>query len=225
MTVQSITAIRDWHPVFIEGMGGYDPRDPQWVAETICARLQAHWHKTPITQPKLLITQGDPLEPRGISAITRYVAEQLDLQRGLICLDEHIADYHARDADRHGVIMEFRYSQLLEVLPETEKRARLEAAIDTELQNKNRKRIALGKPPLKSYFRDFARLQEISKAACRALAGSITVAHTSEEIHEFSVTSFYTIGLELGVIPASEIVGYSLTNADVSQKRINRDLS
>lgn len=208
VSLSSLSEIINWHPVFIEGMGGYDPRDPLRVADIICDRLRAHWAKNPTIQPKLLITQGDPLEPRGISAITRQVAEQLGLQRGLICLDEHIADYHARDADRHGVIMEFRYSQLLDVLPETETRTPLETAIDKELERKNRKRMTLGKPPLQSYFHDFARLQEISKAACRQLAGSITVAHTSEEIHEFSVTSFYTIGLELGLVRASELVGF-----------------
>ncbi|AGM40501.1 hypothetical protein SPISAL_02010 [Spiribacter salinus M19-40] len=208
MTVHNVSLLTDWHPVFVEGMGGYDPRDPQRVAEQVCTRLSTHWQHQPVDRPKLLITQGDPLEPRGISAITRAVAERLSLGRGLICLDEHIADYHARDADRHGVILEFRYSQLLEALPETEILAPLEAAIDQALERKNHKREQLGKPPLKSYYRDFARLQEVSKVACRQLAGSITVAHTSEDIHEFSVTSFYTIGLELGLTTASELVGF-----------------
>ncbi len=208
MTIQKPSALNDWHPVFIEGMGGYDRRDPRVAAEKVCARLSEHWVLNPTTKPKLLITQGDPIEPHGISAITREVAQQLNLQRGLICLDEHIADYHARDADRHGVIMEFRYSQLAEALSPTDTRRRIEAAIDQALDQKNQTRQGLGKPPLKPYFRDFARLQEVSKAACRQLAGTITVAHTSEEIHEFSVTSFYTIGLKLGLITASELVGF-----------------
>ncbi|MFM9817486.1 UNVERIFIED_CONTAM: shikimate kinase [Spiribacter pallidus] len=206
MMPHPIATIRDWHPVFIEGMGGYDQRDPAVVAEQICHRLQKHWRHRPPDRPGLLITQGDPLEPRGISAITRLVAERLALPRGLICLDEHIADYHARDADRHGVVVEMRYSQLRETLAQSDAAVRLEAGIDRALEQKNAKRRGLGKPPLEAYFRDFARLQEVSKAACRQLAGSITVAHTSDDIHEFSVTSFYTVGLELGLVVSGEMI-------------------
>ena len=32
-----------YHPLIIEGMGGYDPRDPYTVAEVITKQLQARW--------------------------------------------------------------------------------------------------------------------------------------------------------------------------------------
>ena len=82
----------------------------------------------------------------------------------------------------------------------------LERAVDSTLAEKNRQRQIEGKAALQSYYRDFALLQEVTKAASRALCGEITVAHTSAEISPFSVTSFYEVGLALGLITAEEIM-------------------
>ncbi len=202
-------ALADWHPVFVEGMGGYDQRDPAEVSAQVCAGLSAHWQAYPTNKPKLLITQGDPLEARGIAAISRLVSKHFSLPRCLVCLDEHIADYHAEDADRDGAIMELRYLQLANAGLTGDQLSRLTAAVEAQIKHKNEKRAARSQGPLKSYFRDFALLQEASKAACRSLSGSITVAHTSSEIHEFSVTSFYTVGLALGYVATEEMVAYS----------------
>ena len=199
-----------YHPVVIEGMGGYDPRDPGVVAERIAGRLEDHWDLHPPGKPLLLIIQGDPLEPRGISAITPRVAARFGLGRALVCLDEPIAPYHARDADRENVILEYRYSQLANVLHSFDGSIipRLESAVETAIAERDQRREVLGKPPLKDWFRDFALLQEVTKAAARRLCGGITVAHTASDISEFSVTSFYSIGLELGLVNAAEFVSY-----------------
>ncbi len=199
-----------YHPVVIEGMGGYDPRDPTAVAARVASRLADHWQAKPPTKPLLLIIQGDPLEPRGISAITPQIAARLGLGRALVCLDESMAPYHARDADRDNVTLEYRYSQLVDVLQTADAGIlpRLETSVETAIEERNRRRRAMGKPPLKHWFRDFALLQEVTKAASRRLCGGITVAHTASDISEFSVTSFYSIGLELGLVEASELVSY-----------------
>jgi len=143
---------------------------------------QRCWHPTGIRslhkKPRLVVTQGDPLEARGISAITPRVAAEFGLSRGLVCLDE----------SQPGIIK------------------LLEGTIDRDIDRKNQKREALGKTPLKDYFRDFALLQEVTRAAWSHLCGGITVIHTSSEINELSVTSFYTVGLELGLISPGDMV-------------------
>jgi hypothetical protein len=99
-TASSIRAtLSSYHPVFIEGPSRNDNRDPQVVAEHIVTNLRRHWskknddndrgvdevqvvgemrikddiHNKP-PRPLLLIIQGDPYTPHGISAITRIVA-------------------------------------------------------------------------------------------------------------------------------------------------------
>ena len=208
MPGDSLNSLSPFHPVIIEGAGGRDIRDPVEVAQGLADRLAAHWKERSISRPPLLITQGDPAESRGIAAITPLVAERLKMPRGLVCLDEAIAPYHARDADRDGVVAEFRYSQLEAVLEAAHRGAvdALQAAVDEAIDSKNARRQVQGKPPLKDYFRDFAMLQEVTKAACRQFCGEITVAHTDNAIHEFSVTSFYTIGLALGWIEREDMV-------------------
>ncbi|MBY5269427.1 shikimate kinase [Spiribacter salinus] len=206
----SPSALANYHPVIVEGMGGYDLRAPSAVAEAVLGRLARHWQQWPIDKPPMVVIQGDPPAPRGISAITPFVAEGLRASRALVCLDEHTADYHARDADRDNVGLEFRYSQLTGVVDHhhVDGMQRLAQAVDWQIATKNARRQSQGKPPLKSYFRDFALLQEVTKAACRALCGGVTIAHTAEDIHEFSVTSFYTVGLELGLVDPAEIVAF-----------------
>ena len=202
-----IESLAQYHPLIIEGMGGYDPRDPEPIARQIVARLRDRWQVQPLAKPVFLVTQGDPLEERGISAITRHVADELDVSRAMVFLDPDIADYHKPNADHYRVMLEIRYSALTRVLEHGRPRAMsaLEQAIDSALAEKNQQRERQGKGALQSYYRDFALLQEVTKAACNMICGDLTVAHTSADISPFSVTSFYQVGLSLGLVNADHI--------------------
>ena len=199
-----------YHPLIIEGMGGYDPRDPSTVAGVITKQLQARWSAEPAPKPILLITQGDPYEANGISAITRIVADQLDISRALIFLDPEIADYHAPDADRYKVIFEISYSRMVGALQKQQPSIieNIETAVDDLLVEKNARRLRNEKPALPAYYRIFALLQEVTKASCKQICGSITIAQTSSEISDFSVSSIYRVGLDLGLITSKEMVPY-----------------
>ena len=205
-----VESLAQYHPLIIEGMGGYDPRDPEPVAQQIASRLRARWQADPPTKPVILVTQGDPIEAHGISAITRHVADELGIPRAMVFLDPDIADYHKPNADHHGVILEIPYSLLTSLLEGEQPGCigTLEQAIDSALEAKNEQRRREGKGPMQSYYRDFARLQEVTKAACNRICGEITVAHTSAEISPYSVTSFYKVGVALGLVDASQIVPY-----------------
>ena len=64
--------LKSLHPVVIEGgTGRRDARDPDEVARRICEALRP---RLPTSRESILLTQGDPLEARGISAVTRLVA-------------------------------------------------------------------------------------------------------------------------------------------------------
>ena len=205
-----INALEQYHPLIIEGMGGYDPRDPEPIALQLASQLRNRWQANPPTKPAILVTQGDPIEERGISAITRHVANELGIPRAMAFLDPDIADYHKPNADHHGVILEIPYSVLTEVV-ENERlsgMAALEQAIDRTLVEKNQLRETEGKGILQSYYRDFALLQEVTKAACHMICGDLTVAHTSVEISPYSVTSFYEVGVALGLVDAEQIMPY-----------------
>jgi hypothetical protein len=202
-----IESLAQYHPLIIEGMGCYDPRDPEPIARQIVSRLRERWQAKPLAKPVILVTQGDPLEARGISAITRHVADELDVSRAMVFLDPDIADYHKPNADHYRVLLEIRYSAFTRVLEHEGPRAMrsLEQAIDSALAEKNQQRERQGKSALQSYYRDFALLQEVTKAACNMICGDLTVAHTSADISPFSVTSFYQIGLSLGLVNADHI--------------------
>ena len=205
-----IATLAQYHPLIIEGMGGYDPRDPEPIAAQIVSQLCNRWREQPPAKPVILVTQGDPIEERGISAITRCVAEELGIPRAMAFLDPAIADYHKPNADHLGVILETPYSALTSLL-ERERAgvmSTLEQAIDAALASKNGQRKREGKGPMQSYYRDFARLQEVTKAACNRTCGGITVAHTSADISPHSVMSFYEVGLALGLIDAEQIMPY-----------------
>ena len=206
----AIETIKHYHPLFVEGMGAYDTRDPVRIAGDVVASIKDHWEKYPPGKPPLLIIQGDPLEPRGISAITPVVASSLGVSRGLIVLDEGIADYHSPNADRDNVTLEARYSEAVAQLERYRPGlvAEIECAVDGLLTEKNKKRASLGKPSLAAYYRIFALLQEVSKAACGALCGEITLVHTSPQIGEFSVTSFYKVGVDLGFMSPASIAPF-----------------
>ena len=94
----------------------------------------------------------------------------------------------------------------------------LEQAIDSALAEKNQQREHEGKEPLQSYYRDFALLQEVTKAACNMICGDLTVAHTSADISPFSVTSFYQVGLDLGLDLNLALDLGSNTNLDLNLK-------
>jgi hypothetical protein len=155
----------------------------------------------------VLVTQGDPIEKHGISAVTRRIASELDIPRAMAFLDPSIADYHKPNADHHGVILEIPYSLLASGLEKErpDVMIKLEQAVEVALANKNEQREREGKAVLQSYYRDFALLQEVTKAACNMICGDLTVAHTSADISPFSVTSFYQIGLSLGLVNTDQI--------------------
>ena len=191
-------------------MGGYDPRDPEPIAAQIVSQLRAQWQAPSPIKPVILVTQGDPIEDRGILAITRHVADELGIPRAMAFLDPAIADYHKPNADHHGVILEIAYSLLTSLL-ENEQRGcivKLEQAIDNALAEKNEQREREGKGPMRSCYRDVALLPEVIKAACNRICGEITVAHTSTEISPNSVTSFYEVGVALGLISAEKLMLY-----------------
>lgn len=196
-----LEAFRQYHPLFVEGMSGYDPRDPDDVAERVVAAIRTHWVKQPLTKPVMLMLQGDPLTERGISAITRRVASTLDVPRGLIVLDEALADYHSPNADRDNVLLETTYSPVAAWLESCKPGTlvRVEADIQALIKDKNREREVCDKPPLADYFPLFAMLQEVSKGTFSALCGEMTLVHTSREVVTSSVSSFYTVGLALGL--------------------------
>ena len=203
--------LTDYHPVVIEGMGGYDPRDPAPVAMQVAERLAQHWARKPPSKPLLILTQGDPLDANGISAITPRVAQRLGIPRAMIYLDEDIADYHWPNADRLEMIFALKYSEVVDQLNNNlpGSTSRIEAAVEAQLKHKNDHRTAQGNPPLNDYFRDFALLQEVTKAACSRLCEGTTIAHTSKDISVFSVTSFFVVGLELGLVDSGNMVSYS----------------
>jgi hypothetical protein len=209
----AIETLRHHHPLVIEGMGGYDTRDPYWVASVIVDQLTARWSTDPLPKPVLLITQGDPYERQGIAAITRLVADALDVPRALVFLDPHIADYHAPNADRYKVTCEIAYSELVTTLQSDCPGAleSMEKRIGKVLQEKNSRRKAAGKSVLREYYRDFALLQEVTKVACKKICGDVTVAHTSSTIDDYSVSSFYKVGLGLGLIDADDMVPFANT--------------
>ena len=203
--------LKCYHPLIIEGMGDYDPRDPKLVARQIIKGLEKHWVTRPPEMPVLLVTQGDPFAEKGISAITRRVADELNISRAMVFLDAHIADYHEPNADHYKVVHKISYSQLTKILNNTHNGIVLELTqrVRDHLEKKNKAREALKMPKLAEYFYDFAMLQEVTKIGLKLICGSITVAHTSREISPFSVTSFYEVGMDIGRIKVTDIVPYA----------------
>lgn len=213
--LKNIFAIRstlsEYHPLLIEGHTR-DDRDPQLVASRIINNLEIHWNARNISKPIMLISQGDPLTEKGISAITRAVADELNIKRCLVTLDDHIDPDHSKLADRHEVLYEILYSQLIEILQvhyqEEDMVNELTQSIDCKISYKNEKRRQIGKDELQNWYKTYALLQEVSKSALKVIAGEVTIAHVTDNIEEFSVTSFYEVGLELGLIESTDMVQY-----------------
>ena len=183
--------LASFHPIIIEGMGSYDHREPKNVAKRVVARLENYWFENPPVKPLLLMTQGDPRREKGISAITPLVADYLGVPRGIVILDEKYDRSHSYEADRENVILEFKYSQLLEMLDQFQGGLydKIEKAIDLEFEKKDYRRAAVGKKPQPYYFRTFALLQEVTKAVCKLFCNDISIVHTSAKINEFSVST------------------------------------
>ena len=207
---EGLQKLSEHHPLIIEGMGRYDSRDPVEVALLIHEQLQKHWVITPPQKPLILVTQGDPLEKNGISAITRILSDRLGIPRILAYLDPSIASYHAPNADRYKVSHEVPFSALRGRLHREDSNVVSSIAniVDEYLLIKNAKRLAEGKDKLPDYYRDFALLQEITKVACKKISGELTVAHTSRVLNEYSVSSFYRVSVDLLLINSSEIVSF-----------------
>eukprot|EP00558_Chaetoceros_sp_UNC1202_P004184 CAMPEP_0197245664 /NCGR_PEP_ID=MMETSP1429-20130617/10389_1 /TAXON_ID=49237 /ORGANISM="Chaetoceros sp., Strain UNC1202" /LENGTH=225 /DNA_ID=CAMNT_0042706203 /DNA_START=113 /DNA_END=790 /DNA_ORIENTATION=+ len=197
--------LTQFHPLVIEGPGvARDSRAAAVVANRIVTNVKGHLELRKIKKEIILVTQGDPLEETGISAITRIVADELKVKKILVCLDDYIFAEHSPNADRYGVTYETKYSQLVEILKEHDDKLfdKLIADTDRSIEDKDQRRQKAGKDPLADWYRHFALLQEVTKVAMKIVAGDITVAHTiaEEEINEFSVTSAWPIGVNLGII-------------------------
>ena len=149
-----------YHPLVIEGMGGYDARDPSWVTGNIIHQLNARWAIDPPKKPLVLVTQGDPYEETGIAAITRLVADRLAIQRGMI-FSIQTSRITTPNADRYKVIFELPYSSLTNVLrmERPEVLTQIVDSVEEHLQLKNARRLREDKA-LQDYYRDFALLQE-----------------------------------------------------------------
>ena len=202
---------QSYHPLIIEGMGDYDPRDPSLVALKIVKGLEEHWLTKPPKLPVMLVTQGDPYAEKGISAITRKIADELNISRAMVYLDANKSDYHEPNADHYKVVHKIPYSQLTRILNITENGIVEELArrVFDRLEKKNKAREALEMPKLAEYFYDFAMLQEVAKIGLKQICGALTVAHTSSDISPFSVTSFYEVGMEIGRIESTDIVPFA----------------
>ena len=198
------------HPLIIEGAGGYDTRDPKSVSLHILDDLQKYWLKCPPSKSIILVTQGDPYEERGISAITRLVCDGLDIPRALIFLDPDIADYHWPLADRYKLKFEISYSSMSSWLETRtpDEVSKISSQVSAILAEKNAQRLQETKTNLPKYYFDFAMLQEVTKIACKQICGEVTIAHTSREISQYSITSFYEVGLGLGLICEKDMVPY-----------------
>ena len=197
--------LKSLHPVVIEGgTGRRDARDPVEVARRVCEALRP---RLSTSRESILLTQGDPLEARGISAVTRLVADELGLARGLVTLDASIDPDHAPNADRRGVVLEVKYGDLAASLPCL---SRLEDAVDAAIADKNRAFAAAGARPLPAYARDYALLQEVTKAGARHACGALTLAHTAAlaDVPDSSITSFYEVGLSLELYAPADLVAY-----------------
>ena len=193
----ALTKLKDFAPIVVEGgTGRRDQRDPVEVARRVAAALRPRMTE----RQAILVTQGDPLEATGISAITRIVADELAIPRALVTLPASIDPEHAPNAPRDGVILEVGYDALAATLD----LAALESAVDDALAAKNRAR----ERPLAPYYRDYALLQEVTKGALYNMCGSLALAHTDSAIPGDSVTSFYEVGLELGLYSRGDVVPY-----------------
>lgn len=218
MTPENITSwkvleskLKSYHPIFIEGpTEARDTRCPSQVANILLSSLSKRVKATNIQKPLILISQGDPIAAKGVSAIMDHVAKGLNIPKCLVCLDEDMDPNHAKDANREHVKLECRFHVLLDDNGRKEdSTSQIRAAVEEAFQTKNNARVQHGFRSMHDYTIMYACLQEITKAKIKEITGEITVCHTSNDISESSVTSFYKVGLDLGIIQESEMVYYS----------------
>lgn len=124
--------------------------------------------------------------------------------------DEYIDPQHCINADRYNVIYEMKYSLLLDGLKKHDENVvdLIEKVVERELLSKNGRRKELGKDPLSSWYREYALLQEVTKSALKIVSGDLTLSHTVEDIADFSVTSFYCISVNLGLVSEDDILPF-----------------
>merc|ERR1712157_146373 len=100
------------------------------------------------------------------------VANMLEIPRGLVTLDEYIDPNHSITAPRDNVILECKYSAMKNALP-LDTALQLEKYVTDYICKKNAKRKEMGKSLLKTYYKDYALLQEVTKAALIHVCGDI----------------------------------------------------
>ena len=71
-----------------------------------------------MTKLTILITQGDPLMERVINAIARLVAREMGVKRCLVFFDGDINPEDLQLGDRHDMVYELKYLQLVDILNE-----------------------------------------------------------------------------------------------------------
>ncbi|KAL7468704.1 hypothetical protein ACHAXS_008930 [Conticribra weissflogii] len=191
--------------------------------------------------------RGDCAIPR-MGKVEHAIANETSLQnqlsfpgikRVLITLDD---PKHIAYADREGIFMELRLSQLMEYLSRDDDKPNDENAVDTKDEEDAHVRTTTSLPETieaaikhrmetltieahrlstssdgqstvrapRLSTKQYAMLQEFTKTAFRKLCGEITVIHTvdREKIPPWSVTGFYPVGLDLGLIEQREYFCY-----------------
>ena len=207
------------HPILIEGPGPSDKRDAKVVASIVIYNIQRHFHLKPNVndKPRLLITQGDPYAPKGISAVSRIVAKELKIDRCLVYLDEEIDKTHGKNADRVNIKMDIKYSEIKSMMVGLKNDESFQGYYDSIVQNVKEKLKKYNSPP---WVENYALLQEVTKATLKKLCGSITVAHTVAKPTDYSVTKFFCVGVDLGLIDKDvDMVKYSCELFDLLEER------
>lgn len=185
-TVEEIaTALKDFDPILIEGPG---PSDKGREASTVASNIMCSLRKRNLKNP-IVVTQGDPVADKGISAISRIVSDELNVPRCLFCLDENIDLNHAKEADRYKVIYESKLSHLTKCISDS--------TYDRIQKDVKEKVIQYES---EDWVEKYALLQEVSKVALKSICGSVTIIHTVSSPIDFSVTCFFQVGIDLGLI-------------------------
>lgn len=210
--------LRSHHPILIEGPGPSDNRDAQVVASIVIYNIRRHFRLKPNVhdKPLLLITQGDPYVPKGISAISRIVAKELKIDRCLVYLDEEMDESHGKNADRVNVKLDIKYSEIKAMLISLNKDESSKGYHDAIVQNVKEK---MKKYQSSSWVENYALLQEVTKATLKKLCGSITIAHTVARPTDYNVTKFFCVGVDLGLIDKDvDMVKYSCELFDLLEE-------
>ncbi len=208
--------LQDYHPILIEGPGLSDKRDAKVVAQIVLYNIKRHFQKKPRSneKPLLLITQGDPIAQNGISAISRIVANDLKVHRCLIYLDEKIDPDHYKNADKDNVKFDIKFSEIEAMMMEKEESKRDYDRIRDNVMEK------MSKYESKDWVQKYALLQELTKATLKTICGCVTVVHTVAVPKIYSVTRFFSVGVDLGIIDKeTDMVKYSCELFDLLEEK------